>query len=150
MLAVAGLIVGACASTGSSASSVPSVPATPIAGASTTATATATPAGSGSPVTVASGESIELSVGGSATVDGTGVTFEVIQASGPAAGCNDCPNLVRLQVTCPPDNATLDYAFSGGMSEAALESARKKSACGLQFYVVQVQEDSATIRVDPA
>ena len=142
--------MGACASAASSASSVPSVPATAIAAASTNATATATPPGSGSPVNVSSGKSIELSVGGSATVDGTGVAFEVIRASGPAAGCNDCPNLVRLQVACPPDSATLDYAFSGGMSEAALGSARKKSACGLQFYVVQVQEGNATNRVDPA
>jgi hypothetical protein len=99
---------------------------------------------------VPSGGQVELSVGASAVVEGTNVTFGLLEASGPEAGCNDCPNHVRLQVSCPPDHEELAFAFSGGMEQAALDRARRKSACGMEFYVVEVQEGSAVIRVDRA
>ena len=121
----------------------PGVSASPPTAASATpsgsALASVTPGASdaASPIPVAPGEEVELAVGDSAIVDGTDVTFTLLEATGPAAGCNDCPNHVRLRVVCPAGPEDLEFAFSGGMDPAAMERARQKSACGVDFYIVE-------------
>ena len=112
-------------------------------------TIAATPDASGPalPVAVAPGDEVALLVGGSATVEGTEVTFTLLDARGPEAGCNDCPNHVRLRVACPAGPEELEFAFSGGMDPAALERARQQVSCGWTFYIVKVNEGSATVRV---
>ena len=102
----------------------------------------------GDDVAVALGDQVDLEVGDRASIDATEVTFELLAASGPGAGCNDCPNQVLLGVDCPPRHEELDIAFSGGMDEAALERARQGESCDVTFYVVEVHDGRATVRVD--
>jgi hypothetical protein len=98
---------------------------------------------------VAVGEQAELQVGASASIEGRETTVDVLVAMGPPVGCQDCPNEVRLLVSCPSERVELTYAFSGGMDEAALDHARRRAACALEFYLVEVHDGRATVRVDP-
>ena len=130
---------------GVSASPPTAASATPIGSALASVTPGASAAAS--PIPVAPGEEVELADGGSATVEGSDTTFTLLEATGPAAGCSDCPNHVRLRVACPAGPEELEFAFSGGMDPAAMERARQKSACGVDFYIAKVIEGSATVRV---
>jgi len=96
---------------------------------------------------VSLGEDVELAVGDAASVRDTSVTLTLLAASGPAPDCNDCPNHVDLEVVCPPTRDGLQFAFSGGMSEEALDRARRGVACELEFYIVEVHDGRATVHV---
>jgi hypothetical protein len=89
-LALVGIAAVACATPGSPASNPEATPASP--GASDTAPPPEGSATGGSAGEVSFGEDIELAVGASASITETAVTFTLAAASGPAAGCNDCPN----------------------------------------------------------
>jgi hypothetical protein len=135
-----------CSATGSSSSSSPQA----TAAARSSAPAMGSPSDSHpSAVLVSVGEQVDLVVGGSGSVDGRDVTFSLLTAAGPQAGCSDCPNQVQLLVACPSDRQELEYAFSGGMEEGALDRARRHTACGLEFYLVEVHDGRATVRVGP-
>lgn len=144
------LIATACVSSGAA---TPTLSARPAA-SSSPVTSIALPSAVSPPpdgsdlLVVPLGTDVDLDVGQWAAISGSPVTFGLLASSGPDAGCNDCPNQVRLQASCPPDSEVLDFAFSGGMEESALERARQKDACGVTFYVVEVHDGLATVRVD--
>ena len=139
--------ISACGPTTGSAS----LPAGSLPAAATATPPPETGAPTGQPgddVVVTLGEQVDLEVGDRASIDATEVTFELLAASGPGEGCNDCPNQVLLGVDCPPQHEELDIAFSGGMEEAALERARQGESCDVTFYVVEVHDGRASVRVD--
>ena len=147
--AIALLVAIACTPGSTSPRLSPSAAGSP--GASSFASPTMSsnlPAASGPVEAVSLGDAVELAVGDRASITDTNVTFALLAATGPGAGCNDCPNQVRLAVGCPPDSEVLDFAFSGGMEESALERARQADACDVTFYVAEVHDGSATVQVD--
>ena len=141
------IAVAACSTVDTGTSVSPPPAASPTAIGSGAASASPTASDGASPSPVAPGDEVQLEVGDSAAVTGTDVTLTLLEASGPAVGCSDCPNHARLRVECPAGPEDLDFTFSGGMDAAAMERARQRSACGLDFYIAQVNEGRATVRV---
>lgn len=113
----------------------------------------ALPAGTPTPhvqvVTFGLLETFELVAGQAARLEGTNVEVLLVEAHGPRPGCFDCPNTAVLRVGSGDESQELAYSFSGLMTEAALEKARRKAAFGLVFMLVKVFEGGVALRVEP-
>jgi hypothetical protein len=79
----------------------------------------------------------------------TGITISLVESSGPAPDCRDCPNSATIVVAYAGESQSFDYSLSGNMQLEVMEKARRKTAFGYTFIAIKIVEGAFTLRVEP-
>lgn len=94
-------------------------------------------------------EELDMVPGQRARLTGTGIEVTLVEAHGPAEGCQDCPSQAMLEVSCGTEAERLNYSLSGMMVLELLERARRKPAFGYVFVAGRITEGEFTLIVEP-